>query len=284
MRPNDNNCFVIIHLRILVHQVPKIDIADQYLLCYDSHNNLIKPRGETQLITPPIDTKLDSKNYSFQRYSATKAQVENDPNANLIERQVRPILETTQPGDYTVVATNKSTLCRISASTVVVKSSPPEYVTAEILLPEFSSPNRVKVNVAGKGDYEYALDDGPWQKDNILNSIHYGEHTIHVRDQYGCGIKTLKINIIDYPKYFTPNGDGYHDTWNISSLKSQANAKIYIFDRYGKLLKMLEPALKGWDGTYNGQPMPSSDYWFLIEYLDSAKTKKQFRAHFTLKR
>jgi gliding motility-associated-like protein len=47
---------------------------------------------------------------------------------------------------------------------------------------------------------------------------------------------------------------------------------------------MLEPALKGWDGTYNGQPMPSSDYWFLIEYLDSAKTKKQFRAHFTLKR
>ena len=140
------------------------------------------------------------------------------------------------------------------------------------------------MNVAGKGDYDYALDDVPWQKDDILNSIHYGEHTIHVCDQYGCGIKTLKINIIDYPKYFTPNGDGHHDTWNISSLKSQANAKIYIFDRYGKLLKMLEPALKDWDGTYNGQPMPSSDYWFLIEYLDSAKTKKQFRAHFTLKR
>ena len=183
-----------------------------------------------------------------------------------------------------MVATNKATLCRISASTVVLKSSPPEQITVDILQPEFSGMNRVKVNVTGSGDYEYALGDGPWQKDNILNNIHYGEHTIFVRDRYGCAIKSIKITIIDYPKYFTPNGDGYHDTWNISSLKSQANAKIYIFDRYGKLLKMITPASEGWDGTFNGKPMPTSDYWFIVEYQDSAQLKKEFRAHFTLKR
>lgn len=284
VKPNDNNCFVIIRLRILVHQVPKIDIEDQYLLCFNSNNILIKPIGLTQLISPPIDTKLDSKNYTFLWYSATKTQVENNPNDNIIEGEVGPILKVTQPGHYTVVATNKSTLCRISASTIVVKSSPPEEITTEILQPEFSSPNSVKVNVIGNGDYEYALDDGPWQKDNILKNVHYGEHTILVRDRFGCGIKSIKITIIDYPKYFTPNGDGYHDTWNISSLKSQANAKIYIFDRYGKLLKMISPASRGWDGTFNGKPMPASDYWFLIEYLDSGKAAKHFRAHFTLKR
>jgi len=252
VKPNYNDCFVVIRLRIFVHQVPKIDIEDQYLLCFDSNNILIKPTGQTQLISPPIDTKLDSKNYTFKWYSAPKIQVENNPNDNIIKGEVGPILKATQPGDYKVVATNKATLCRISASTVVVKSSPPEEITTEILQPEFSSPNSVKVNVIGNGDYEYALDDGPWQKDNILKNVQYGEHTVWVRDRFGCGVKSVKITIIDYPKYFTPNGDGYHDTWNISSLKAQANAKIYIFDRYVKLLKMISPASRGWDGTFNG--------------------------------
>ncbi len=113
----------------------------------------------------------------------------------------------------------------------------------------------------------------------------HGEHSIHVRDRYGCAVKTIRIVNIDYPKYFTPNGDGYHDTWNISSLKSQANAKIYIFDRYGKLLKELSPASDGWNGTFNGQPIPTSDYWFLVEYESpTTKNTEQFRAHFTLKR
>ena len=143
----------------------------------------------------------------------------------------------------------------------------------------------MQVDVKGRGDYEYALDEGPWQKDHILSNVHYGMHTISVRDRFGCAIETLKINIIDYPKYFTPNGDGYHDTWNISSLRHQANAKIYIFDRYGKLLKEIRPSGEGWNGTFNGQPMPTSDYWFLVEYYSqSSKALNQFKAHFTLKR
>ncbi|HZW62389.1 MAG TPA: T9SS type B sorting domain-containing protein, partial [Flavobacteriaceae bacterium] len=62
-------------------------------------------------------------------------------------------------------------------------------------------------------------------------------------------------------------------------------AKIYIFDRYGKLLKQLSPTGSGWDGMYNGEPLPSSDYWFTVEYYEpEGTTKKQFSAHFTLKR
>ena len=67
----------------------------------------------------------------------------------------------------------------------------------------------------------------------------------------------ITINIIDYPKYFTPNADGYHGTWNISSLKPESNAKIYIFDRYGELLKEIHPSRDDWDGTFNGIPMPT---------------------------
>jgi gliding motility-associated-like protein len=91
--------------------------------------------------------------------------------------------------------------------------------------------------------------------------------------------------VIGYPKYFTPNGDGYHDTWNIVGVSREFSAKIYIFDRYGKLLKQLSPTGKGWDGTFNGERLPTSDYWFTLDYTEPITEKiNQFRAHFTLKR
>ncbi|PZW39507.1 gliding motility-associated-like protein, partial [Mesonia algae] len=84
--------------------------------------------------------------------------------------------------------------------------------------------------------------------------------------------------------FFTPNEDGYNDRWNIQGISNQLDAKIYIFDRYGKLLKQLSPSSEGWDGTYNGNPMPSNDYWFRVEYTDTDDKRKEFKANFTLKR
>jgi gliding motility-associated-like protein len=89
--------------------------------------------------------------------------------------------------------------------------------------------------------------------------------------------------VINYPKFFTPNSDNYNDTWNIFGLSEQFNSKISIFDRYGKLLKQISPRGIGWDGTYNGQPMPSDDYWFIVEY-EEAGSSKEFKSHFSLKR
>ena len=92
-----------------------------------------------------------------------------------------------------------------------------------------------------------------------------------------------------YPKFFTPNGDGYNDTWNITAPVSPidylATAKILIYDRYGKLMKQLNPKGEGWDGTYNGVDMPSDDYWLLVEYTEpNTNIRKQYKAHFALKR
>ena len=92
------------------------------------------------------------------------------------------------------------------------------------------------------------------------------------------------VTVIDYPKYFTPNGDGIHDTWNIVGL-NQSEAKLYIFDRYGKLIKQISTLdeSQGWDGTYNGHPLPSTDYWFSLQYEENG-IAKEFKAHFSLKR
>ena len=101
----------------------------------------------------------------------------------------------------------------------------------------------------------------------------------------GCSNSITKSNIlvIDYPRFFTPNGDGYNESWNIVSLRDDPTAKIRIFDRYGKLLKEITPNSGGWNGFYIGQPMPSTDYWFVVEYTEQDVLKK-FRSHFSLKR
>ncbi|MEL0645775.1 T9SS type B sorting domain-containing protein, partial [Olleya sp. Ti.3.14] len=84
----------------------------------------------------------------------------------------------------------------------------------------------------------------------------------------GCGEASIPVMVMDYPHFFTPNDDGFNDTWNIYGIEDQLDAEIYIFDRYGKLLKQLSPSGLGWDGTYNGNPMPTSDYWFTVEYRE----------------
>ena len=89
--------------------------------------------------------------------------------------------------------------------------------------------------------------------------------------------------VIDYPHYFTPNGDGIHDFWNIKGLDNFPSVKIYIFDRYGKLIKQILPKGPGWDGTFNGSLLPATDYWFTLDYID-ASGNKQFKAHFSLLR
>jgi gliding motility-associated-like protein len=91
------------------------------------------------------------------------------------------------------------------------------------------------------------------------------------------------IMIMEYPKFFTPNGDSFNDRWNIKCLKDNPLAKIRIFDRFGKLLLDFKPNQNDWDGTLNGQLLPTSDYWFVASYLNSNGIETQFRSHFSLR-
>src|SRR5690606_5702695 len=136
------------------------------------------------------------------------------------------------------------------------------------------------------GEYEYPLNDGPFQSSNVFADVDLGPggHTITIRDVNGCGLVVIEVGIIYYPPFFTPNNDGYNDTWNIKGLGAiDPEARIFIYDRFGKLLKQISPLGEGWDGTFNGNPLPSSDYWFQTEYKEEGQIK-QLRGHFSLKR
>ncbi|MDO6596587.1 T9SS type B sorting domain-containing protein, partial [Oceanihabitans sp. 2_MG-2023] len=81
------------------------------------------------------------------------------------------------------------------------------------------------------------------------------------------------------PSVFTPNGDGYNDTWSITDPNNEIKT-VYVFDRYGKLLKTFVPNSQGWNGEFNNIPSIASDYWYLIEFQNG----KQSKGHFSLKR
>lgn len=150
--------------------------------------------------------------------------------------------------------------------------------------------NNVEFNMLGDGDYEFAINGGEFQDSPIFMNIPPGENTVIINDKNGCGItEPIPFVVFAYPKFFTPNGDGINDEWNVQGIDaaSISDVSVFIFDRYGKLLKQLGIA-DTWDGTFNGSEMPSTDYWFKLEYAQdddtAALVAKSRRTHFTLKR
>jgi gliding motility-associated-like protein len=190
----------------------------------------------------------------------------------------------TETGVYIVTATHNATGCSGSSMGTVTASS--TAIGSATVGEDFNQNQVITVTVTGgSGDYEYILNDGPSQTSNFFTNVLQGENVIIVRDKNGCNDLILIVYSLNYPPFFTPNGDGYNDTWNISGLENQPNAIIYIFDRYGKLLKMLKASDgNGWNGTYNGENLPSTDYWFKLLYAGRDGFEKEFKAHFSLKR
>jgi gliding motility-associated-like protein len=266
-------CAGITEVILKVEQLPAVALEEQYRLCVDANDNPI-PQEEGGASPPVLDTGLDPGLYSFEWYL----------NGELQLGQQGPSMIAFSGGEYTVIVTELATGCITEATTTVIVSSPPFAYDARVVNGAFASSHTIEVTQEGYGTYIYQLDDGPFQDSNIFEGVSAGTHTVTIKDANGCGSVTLEVGVIDYPRFVTPNQDGYHDTWNIIGIADgDPTAKIYIFDRFGKLLKQISPLGSGWDGTYNGNPLPSSDYWFLVEYTED-NTRKEFRGHFTLKR
>lgn len=140
--------------------------------------------------------------------------------------------------------------------------------------------NSIIVGANGSGSYEYSIDGMNYQEENVFTGLKNGIYNVYVKDAKGCGEVVKEVVLLNYPNFFTPNGDGVHDKWRIEYAIREPNIKINIFDRYGKLITVFGANSEGWDGTLNGNPLPSTDYWFVVEREDG----RQLKGHFAMLR
>ncbi len=189
----------------------------------------------------------------------------------------------TQSGNYSVIVTKNhgTTTCTSTKNFTVVNSN--IATIQEIISSDWTENNNtitVLLNNNSQGDYEYSLNGIDFQDSNIFNNLEAGEYTVFIRDKNGCGMVSEELYLLMYPKFFTPNGDGYNDYWKIKFSENEPNLTVKIFDRYGKLLKHLGTNSIGWDGKYLSKDVPSSDYWFVV----TRENGKEYKGHFSLKR
>jgi gliding motility-associated-like protein len=189
--------------------------------------------------------------------------------------------------------TQKITVSTSGIYTVVVTSPAPENCssTKKITVVEHNIPeiDRVVVNETTVVIYlkkeeiyfEYSVDGINYQSSNVFFNVQSGLQTAYVREINLCSNDSQTFIVLIAPKFFTPNGDTYNDFWEVKGLINYPQAEVSIFDRYGKLISVLNITKSTWDGMLNKYPMPADDYWYVLR-IDSSTPEK--RGHFSLKR
>lgn len=266
--PELNGCVgAPISVSVIVNPLPRPSLIG---------GNICVDASGTAFTTYTLNSNLNNTDYTFQWY--LNGVLQNLSNGNTFIASAA--------GNYSVIATNIATGCVSSSVFATVTSSLP--ATSISAVGSFAFDQNASITVTAldpNPNYQYALDHGALQFSNVFTNVNPGSHQVTVTDTNGCTNLTTNVFIIGYPTYFTPNSDGFNDYWNVIGMENQPTANIYIFDRYGKLLKQISSKSFGWDGTYLGVPMPSSDYWFTIEYIEPLTTDlKVFKSHFSLKR
>ncbi|MFM2368692.1 MAG: hypothetical protein RL619_992 [Bacteroidota bacterium] len=189
------------------------------------------------------------------------------------------IINVTTPGNYSVKVTNTNGC--FATKTFDVTTSGIATITGAKINDFDGNGNSVLIEYTGVGNYEFSLDGSFFQDEPLFNAVAPGDYLVYARDKNGCGLSNpFKIYVLDYPRYFTPNGDGYNDSWEIKNLDLLPKSTITIFNRYGKLLKELSSTSFGWNGNFNGYALPADDYWFNLTFEDG----RIIKGHFSLKR
>ncbi len=258
---NANNCYGISEVTLTVLELPNIVIEDLVYYCLNDFPNTI-----------PINAALINDSPTNYSYNWSTGE-------NTYEIQINAT------GNYTVTVTDSNN-CSKNRVVTVESSNIASFQSIEVV--DVSENNTITVLVSGEGTYQYSLigenDDTikPYQDSNLFENVFPGIYTILVRDiKNDCGIVPENVFVIGFPKYFTPNNDGINDTWQVYGVSSmfQSDTKVLIFNRFGKLIKEINPLGEGWNGRFNGEILPTDDYWFTVKLQDG----RIFKNHFTLK-
>lgn len=262
---NANQCETIFEINLIITPTPYVDsLKPTYFVCTDNPKlNINAPDGFDSYKWSKIDGNTEQE--------ISTNQIINIEDIGFYSLEVAYI--HTENGEIITCENNVNFEVQPSNKAII----------KNIDIKDISDHNTVEIFVDGDGDYEYSMDGISYQNNSFFKDVSPGFVTVYVRDtKNNCGISEEIISVIGYPKFFSPNGDKINDSWQIIGVNSMfhANSSISIFNRYGNLMAKITPRSSGWDGTIDGQPLPSSDYWFRVNLEDG----REFKGHFSLKR
>ena len=248
------NCYETTSFSLISNRIPKIDLNNSYTSC--------------SLSSITLDASLNNlptTSYLWSTGETTPKIIISNFGENKIS--------------VTVSNSTENTICSATKDISVFISESPKIDRIETVDFE-NNENSLTVYTSNIGEFEYSIDGLSFQDDNYFPNLMSGSYIVYVKDKLGCGVVKQNIFLLNYPKFFTPNGDGYNDIWSINNFEEEPNNKVTIMDRYGKLIKVIDIKSSSWDGTVGGSQLKADDYWFTFERQDGSIHK----GHFTLKR
>ncbi|MGV3695992.1 T9SS type B sorting domain-containing protein [Flavobacterium sp.] len=240
-------CYAVTVFFIRTVPKPVVDMPLEYWICSGNSVTLTAPSGFS--------------NYLWSTSETTRS------------------ITVTQPGNYTLTVTESGTNinCQTSINIIVREANIPIIRDTEIK-DWTDNDNSINVRMESPGDYLYSIDGINYQQSPFFYGLLPGLYTVYAKND--CGIDTEEVAILMYPRFFTPNGDGYNDFWTIRYAHFEPDMQVHIFDRYGKVLTFFNPGESSWDGFYNGKQLPSTDYWFVVKRNNG----REYNGHFSMLR
>jgi gliding motility-associated-like protein len=259
----DFGCFGIEPIELIVNSTVEMLVEDSYTIC---DSNL-----QSTII---LDGGKSNSTWEWK-----------DENGIILS--TNPEFALNKPGKYmfSTSKTENDIVCQATKTFIVNETSAPLFQKVK------GEDYQIFVAISGESDYEYSLDNMNFSGNGLNHtfySVSAGVYTVYVRDKNNCEPTiSTKVSLIGFPKYFTPNGDGYNDIWQVEGLTADlySYADIIIFDRYGKYLYKMDLAKnqQGWDGTFNGALLTPTDYWFKARLIDNENNIFEKIGHFSLK-
>jgi len=249
---NSLGCVGTDEIEVIFDEMPDLDLGPDLLLCPD----------EEAVITSNV---IDADTYTWEINGQTST---NTTDTMIIDN----------PGDYDVTLTITRGMCTASDSVHITILDPVSITATPVLYGELDIEAQ-----GGMPPYQYSLDGVNYNNTGHFTDLPNGDYPVYVIDANGCSYELPPVHVINlvFPQFFTPNGDGYNDTWRVENAENTPDALINIYNRFGKLIKRMNTNLYDfWDGTYNGKPVPATDYWFSLTLPNG----KYYKGHFALKR
>lgn len=269
--PSYDVCYEETTIDFIVYERPFVDIISEDIICITNNAQL-----ELKVENPNV-------NYTYTW---------KDENDNIIGNSAS--VNVSKGGIYRVFATSVFG-CNSDEEEIFIKESSISSINInDIEVQDDSENNFIKINTEnlGLGDYEFRLLDQnfkvlfDYQNEPIFDNLGGGVYNLEINDKNACGAVPFEIALISFPKFFTPNGDGVNDFWQIKGIDKSyyKSGVITIFNRFGKTISNFTINDNGWDGTYNGSQMIANDYWFRVVLIKQNDEVKNRSGYFSLLR